>query len=103
MFVRPFSFRSGFPVSVSQTTVGVSKPPVATLFPSSLKLAETLTCVLKSPLLGACKEGNSRPVAASQSLPDCRLIAKAVDHCDLNLLRLFRSQWIPIYGRYLFQ
>src|SRR5215213_7355487 len=38
MLVRPLRFESRLPVSVSQTIVSVSKPPVAIRFPSSLKL-----------------------------------------------------------------
>src|SRR6185503_15784293 len=50
MFVRPLRFERRLPVSVSQTIVSVSKPPVAIRFPSSLKLTIASPYAAKAPL-----------------------------------------------------
>jgi hypothetical protein len=68
MFVRPLRFESRLPVSVSQTIVSVSKPPVAIRFPSSLKLTIASPYAAKAPLFGTFNAGNSRCVAVSHIL-----------------------------------
>ena len=62
MFVAPFISKAVCCVGLP-TIVGVSKPPVAILFPSSLKAGKHSTREAKRPLLGALSVANSRPAA----------------------------------------